>query len=105
MVDAGAALRGHGVTGAGRRAAAAAADALAGARAGRRVVVLLSDCRATDEQDPVPAARRLDELVIMAPADDAEEALAFAARAGGRCGLLGGAADAPRVLGELLDRR
>ena len=37
--------------------------------AGRRIVVLLSDCRATVPGDVLEAARALDELCIVAPAD------------------------------------
>ncbi|MEP6798712.1 MAG: VWA domain-containing protein, partial [Lapillicoccus sp.] len=48
-------LRGHGVTGLAG-ALAAAAEQLGRARAERKVVILLSDCRATDEADPVPIA-------------------------------------------------
>ena len=66
-------MRGHGVT---RLAAAlkAAGEQLAPARARRRVVILLSDCRSTDEDDTLPAARALPELVILAPAGDYEQA-------------------------------
>src|ERR1700733_8634346 len=66
-------LRGHGVT---RLADAlkAAHEQLAQARAGRRVVILLSDCRSTDEDDTVQTARRGPELIILAPADDHDQA-------------------------------
>src|SRR3984885_14675263 len=66
-------LRGHGVT---RLAAAlkAARDQLAQAQARRRVVILLSDCRSTDEDDTVETASSLPELIILAPADDHEQA-------------------------------
>ena len=85
---------------AGRRAAGRAAE-LAGARAQRRVVVLLSDCRHTDE-DPVAVARTIPELVVLAPRDDAEQAHAFAAASGARCAELAGADSAPQLLRELL---
>ncbi len=95
-------LRGHGLTAvaAGLRAAS---DQLAGARAGRRVTVLLSDCRATDGEDPLPAATGQDELLILAPEDDSTEAAEFAARAGARIATLASAADAPAALASLLD--
>ena len=66
-------MRGHGVT---RLATAlkAAGEQLAPARARRRVVILLSDCRSTDEDDTLPAARALPELVILAPDGDYEQA-------------------------------
>lgn len=96
------ALRGHGITGLAN-ALARAGDELAAARAARRVVILLSDCRATDERDPAPAARALDELLVLAPADDCAEAVEFARRAGARCEVMADAADAPAALARLLD--
>ena len=100
VVDRVLALRGHGVT---RLADAlrAASAALASARAQRRVVVLLSDCRHTDE-DPLPVARTVSELVVLAPRDDAEQAEAFAAATGARWAELSGADSAPALLRELL---
>lgn len=94
-------LRGHGVTGLAGALAAAGAQ-LASARAARRVVVLLSDCRATDEMDPVPAASALDELVILSPADDSDAAVDLAARAGARQAGLTSSTTAPEVLDRLL---
>lgn len=100
VVDRVLALRGHGVT---RLADAlrAASSELAPARAQRRVVVLLSDCRHTDE-DPVAVARTLPELVVLAPRDDSEQAQSFAAAAGARCAELSGADTAPGLLRDLL---
>ncbi|RNI22297.1 vWA domain-containing protein [Flexivirga caeni] len=72
-------LRGHGVTGL-RGAFEAARDQLAHARARRTVVLLMSDCRSTDDQDPVPAALQLPNVRIVAPAEDFDEAEALAAR-------------------------
>ncbi len=86
-------LRGHGVTNLADALRAASA-VLAAARAQRRVVVLLSDCRHTDE-DPVPVARLIPELVVLAPRDDSEQARALAAAAGARWGELDGADSAP----------
>jgi len=80
----------------------AASAELAGARAQRRVVVLLSDCRHTDE-DPVAVARTIPELVVLAPRDNAEQAHAFAAASGARCAELAGADSAPHLLRELLE--
>lgn len=96
-------LRGHGVT-AVAAALRAAAEQLGSARAARRITVLLSDCRATDEQDPVPAARALSELIVLAPADDCAEAAALATAADARLGRLRSAADAPAALATALDR-
>ncbi len=101
VVDAVLALRGHGVT-ALAGALRAAQEQLARSRADRRVVVLLSDCRATDEDDPVAVAARIPELLVLAPADDAEQAAEFATRCGARWAPLAGVADAPAVLTELL---
>ncbi len=103
LVDAVLALRGHGTT-ALARALRAAADELASTRAARRVVVLLSDCRATDAEadDPTLAARRLEELVVLAPAEDCEAAADFATRAGARWAPIAGAAAAPGALLDLL---
>ncbi len=101
VVDAVLALRGHGVTSLST-ALRAAGEQLARTRASRRVTVLLSDCRSTDEQDPTPAARALPELVVLSPADDSDEARALADRAGARWLPLAGAAGAPAALRELL---
>jgi hypothetical protein len=65
--------------------------------------VLLSDCRATDEEDPVPAARRIPELLILAPSQDADQAEDLTRRAGARSAALTGAAAAPAALAALLD--
>jgi Mg-chelatase subunit ChlD len=93
-------LRGHGVT---RLADAlrVAVEQLAAARARRRVVVLLSDCRHTHE-DPVRVGRAVPELVVLAPRDDTEQAAAFAGAAGARWAELDGADSAPALLRELL---
>ena len=93
-------LRGHGVTRLADALRAASAE-LATARAQRRVVVLLSDCRHTDE-DPLPVARTVPELVVLAPRDDADQAAAFAATVGARWRELGGADSAPGLLRDLL---
>lgn len=95
------ALRGHGTTG--------LADALheanvqlAGARARRRVVVLLSDCRVTDEVDATPAARTLEELVILAPAQDDDEARRLARDSGARVAPIGSVLDVAAALNAML---
>ena len=97
-------LRGHGVT---RLAAAleAAREQLAHARARRRVVILLSDCRSTDDDGTAEAARALDELVILAPADDHEQAAHLAGLAGARWGAIAHPLDAAAVLDRLLETR
>jgi Mg-chelatase subunit ChlD len=95
------ALRGHGTTGLAG-ALRAARDQLSGARARRRVVLLLSDCRATDEQDPVPAARAVDELIILAPAADDDEARRLAGASGARVASAESVLDVPAALNRLL---
>ncbi len=102
VVDAVLGLRGHGVT-ALATALRTAQEQLSRTRAARRVTVLLSDCRATDDEDPVPAAARLPELVVLAPAQDTEQAEDFARRTGARWTGLSGPADAPAALGRVLE--
>lgn len=94
-------LQGHGVTGLASALRAAHRE-LASSRAHRRVVVLLSDCRPTDDEDPLPAARAIPELVILAPAADDVEARAFAARAGARVGTVEHILATPTVLEDVL---
>jgi Mg-chelatase subunit ChlD len=102
VVDSVLALRGHGVT-ALAAALREAASQLAASRAARKVVILLSDCRATDEEDPVRAVPTGAELIVLAPAEDCEQAEYFAQQAGARWHPLSGAAAAPAALGALLD--
>lgn len=71
--------------------------------ASRRLTVLLSDGRPTAGPDPVPYARRLDDLVVVAPAEDAEQARAFARDAEARFSALAGPSDVPRALSFLAD--
>ena len=95
-------LRGHGVT---RLADAlkAAREQLAPARARRRVVILLSDCRGTDEDDTLELARSLPELIILAPADDHEQADQLASMSGARWAPLAHPLDAAAALDQLLE--
>lgn len=102
VVDAVLKLRGHGVTALANALREAGAE-LEHSPAARRVVVLLSDCRATDDADPVPAAAALPELLILAPADDSDAAADLAARAGVRWAPMRGAGDAPAALLGLLE--
>ena len=103
LVDAVLGLRGHGVTALGD-ALRAAGESLAGSRAARRVVVLLSDCRGTDDAEALEAAVALEELVVLAPAQDCEAAEDLARRCGARWAASAGPADAPAALLSLLDR-
>ena len=97
-------MRGHGVT---RLAAAlkAAGEQLAPARARRRVVILLSDCRSTDEDDTLETALALTELIILAPADDHEQAAHLAGLAVRALGRGRAPPDAAAVLDRLLETR
>src|SRR4029077_11611143 len=97
-------LRGHGVT---RLADAltAAHEQLAQARARRRVVILLSDCRSTDEDDTLEIPCVLPELIILTPADDHDQATQLAALSGARWGPIAHPLDAAAVLDQLLEVR
>jgi Mg-chelatase subunit ChlD len=96
-------LRGHGTTDLSLALRAAAAQ-LATSRAKRRLTILLSDCRPTEGRDPLIDAGQLDELVIVAPADDAEDAATLAGATGSRWVPLRGPSDIPAAFAELLDR-
>lgn len=102
VVDALLTLRGHGTTDLAL-ALRTAGSQLARSSARRRTTVLLTDGRPTAGGDPFAAARRLDELVVVAPADDATSARALAAGAGARFELLHGPSDVPRALRVLAE--
>ncbi len=84
-------LRGVGVTDVGLALRVAAAQ-LSRAVAGRRLTILLSDCRTTAGGDPTPYVAQLDELVIIAPEGDSDDAVALADAVGARCTTVGGPA-------------
>jgi len=94
-------LQGHGTTD-----LAAALDAahnqLARSSAKRQITLLLSDCRSTTGGDAVVAARRHQELCVIAPADDADDARHFAAATGARLATVTGPAQAPAAVSRLL---
>ncbi len=94
-------LRGHGTTDLAA-ALTAAGDQLARATARRRITVVLSDARANTGADPVAAARALDELVWLAPAEDADEARELASATGARLATLAGPSDVARALAAAL---
>ena len=81
-----------------------AGDQLARSRAGRKVTVLLSDCRATVDGDPEAAAASLDEVVVIAPADDCDEAMAFCRRTGARLATISGPSEVAEALSLALSR-
>ena len=80
-----------------------ACDQLTRSRAARKVTVLLSDCRATVDGDPFAAATALDELVVIAPEEDAEEAMAFCQRTGARLTTVSGPSAVAEALSRALD--
>ncbi len=102
VIDSVLALRGFGTTDVAA-ALTAAADQLSRSKAGRKITVLLSDCRATAPGDVPRAARRLDELVIVAPESDDAEARELAQQVGARFTTVAGPADATAALARVLD--
>lgn len=102
VIDAVLALRGFGTTDVAA-ALTAAAEQLSRSPAGRRIAVLLSDCRATEPGDVAAAARLLDELVIVAPEGDSDEAEALAAEVGARVAVVAGPSGIPDALAAVLD--
>ena len=96
-------LRGHGMTSVSA-ALEAARGQLAGSRAARKVTMLLSDCRSTDDVDAVPAARSLDELVVLAPHEDADAARQLARESGARVGEVTGIDTVAALVERLLER-
>lgn len=95
-------LRGHGTTDLAG-ALQTAANQLARSGAGRKVTVLLSDCRATAPGDVHAAARALDELVIIAPEGDDEEAVKLAGEVGARVTRVSGPSQVADALMRVLD--
>lgn len=95
-------LRGFGTTDLAG-ALTVAQQQLSRSRSGRRVTILLSDCRATVEGDPVAAAAALDELVVIAPADDHDEALQFVSNTGARLVLVDGPSSIPDAIARALE--
>ena len=102
VVDAVLALRGFGTTDVAG-ALEAAREQLARSRAARRITVLLSDCRATEPGDVPAAAAALDELVIIAPEGDADEAEVLAASVGARLTTVAGPSEVADALTRVLD--
>lgn len=95
-------MRGHGTTDLAAALTNAGAQ-LARSSAKRRLTILVSDCRANAGPDPVPAARLLDELLVLAPAGDLDDAVAFTRASGARLAAIDGPASIPAALGALLD--
>jgi hypothetical protein len=76
---------------------------LSRSRAARKIVVLLSDCRSNEPGDIDAVARAIEELVVIAPADDDLEARAFALRVGARVASVTGPTGIPAALAQVLD--
>ena len=110
VVDAVLALRGFGTTDVAG-ALAAARDQLGRSSAARKITILLSDCRATahgsgDAESAIGvaiAARQVEELLIIAPADDDVAARQLAAATGSRITTVTGPSDAAAALARVLD--
>lgn len=89
-------LRGHGTTDVAL-ALRTAADQLSRATAERKICILLSDTRVTSGPDPTDIARLFDELIVIAPADDDEQAKTFARNVGAQCFSVAGPSQIPEV--------
>ena len=70
--------------------------------AGRRVAILLSDCRSTAGDDPLVEAAALEEVHVLAPAGDTDDAGRLARAGGGRCVEMAGPLDVPAALSALM---
>jgi Mg-chelatase subunit ChlD len=101
VVDQVLALRGRGSTNLAG-ALQLAAQQLARSPAGRKITILLSDCRATEPGDVTGAARSLDELVIIDPEGDDEAARALAAEVGAPIATVAGPTGIPDALARVL---
>lgn len=94
-------LRGSGTTDLAGALRAARSQLLRSA-ASRKVTLVISDCRVTSGGDPTPDAMALDELLILAPAEDSVDAEDFARRSGARLATYDDPLSTPSVLNELL---
>lgn len=94
-------LRGFGVTDLGL-ALRTATTQLSRSTAQRRVAVLMSDCRTTAGGDPLPHAAGIDEVAVLAPAEDTADAMAFAEALGSRWAPVAGPSGIPAAFRALL---
>ena len=101
VVDGVLALRGHGTTDLAG-ALQVARRQLERSTAGRKVTILLSDCRATEAGDVVSAAAALEELAIIAPEDDSDDAAALAHAVGAALTTVAGPTTAADALARVL---
>ncbi len=93
-------LRGFGATDLSLALRSAAVQ-LARATASRRKVILLSDCRPTEGSEPELAASGLEEVGILAPADDCGDAEELANMIGAKWATLSGPTDVPAAFATL----
>ncbi len=94
-------LRGFGVTDLAQ-ALRVAARQLDRSRAGRRITLLMSDCRATTGGDPLDDAAALTELAVLAPDGDTDDARALAQAVGAVWTPLAGPTSVPDALARAL---
>jgi len=93
-------LRGSGTTDLALALRTAAAQ-LSASSATRKRVILLSDCRPTAGTEPEVECSALEELHIIAPADDCEDAEVMAQAVGARWAPLSGPSMIPSVFAQL----
>ena len=104
LIDSVLGLTGHGTTDVAAALVAAGRECES-STAGRRLTVLLSDCRATEPGDVIAAASALDELVVLAPAGDDADAQALCREVGARCVSVAGPSAVVAALDVALSRR
>ncbi len=80
-----------------------ASDQLARSSASRHRTILLSDCRPTAGGPPEKSAAALEQLGILAPADDCADAQELASTVGARWAALSGPTQVPAAFAQLAD--
>ena len=103
VIDRVLALRGHGTTDVAG-ALLAAGSQLRASSASRQVTILLSDCRSTEPGDVVAAAMALDELIVIAPAGDSDDAATLAEAVGARWTTVEGPYSIVAAMARVLER-
>ncbi len=103
VIDRTLALRGHGTTDVAGALLAANAQ-LRASSAARQVAILLSDCRSTEPGDVIGAARTLDELVVIAPEGDSDDAAELAEAVGARWTTVDGPSSIIGAIARVLER-
>lgn len=103
VIDRVLALRGHGTTDVAGALLAAGAQ-LRASTASRQVTILLSDCRSTEPGDVVGAAMGLDELIVIAPEGDSDEAAELAETVGARWTTVDGPSTIVAAMARVLER-